>query len=223
MRNTVIILGIICIVLLGSLHRCRRAAQREGQTFIQESQSFSNKLVEIQTRLFMNQAMAAEAQTNLQSQLDQWRNHATILSNRLLRASQAALLLQQEAQLRQADLDQQKTSLAQQETELLVLRERTEQFQSLGKELAEVKARMASVVSERDTAVREAGRLQVEKADLERQQQDPVFLRRQIAQVEEETKCRQRLAASVSRNRQERHAPLVLQADGTVKPALSHP
>ena len=90
----------------------------------------------------------------------------------------------------------------------------------LEKQVADLKAKVSGVTTDRDFLFSEVRRLELEKADLDRKLDDANFLRVQLAKVEEDAELKRRLIKAGTSASVSSKARLELQADGTVRPLL---
>jgi uncharacterized protein involved in exopolysaccharide biosynthesis len=223
MKNAVIILGIFCAMLLTSQYLNRGKARRLTEESAKETLTLSNKLAEVQTRLVMNQALAADAQTNLQSQLEKRAREITAFSNRYTAASQTIASTRKEAQTTRAELEAKSARLAEVEWERDELKHRIDQLKFLEQSQAELRSNLAAATAQRDVAIQEAQRWQLAKSDLDNKFNDTNALRFQLKKLEDQAKLNRRVAQGMPLSQYNRLTTLILEPDGSVKPVPVEP
>jgi hypothetical protein len=97
------------------------------------------------------------------------------------------------------------------------LNQRLDQLKTIEKELAELKSGLSSMTTQRNQAIQESQRFQVEKGEIENKFNDLNLVRLQLKKLEDEAKLSRRLAQGMSVDQYNRSAPLALESDGTVK------
>ncbi|MBI5387729.1 MAG: hypothetical protein HZA90_23965 [Verrucomicrobia bacterium] len=223
MKNAVILLSILCALFAGAWFMRNSQANQQEAASLAALQTLSNKVAEVQTRLVMNQAKASDAQGLLQTNLTQRLAELAGLSNHLARTAASLAATQKELQAAHSEAATRAVRVTELEGQNDALARQVASLAPLEKQLADVRQQVAAVASERVAALQECGRLQVEKAEVLRKLEDPAFLRRQSAQVEQETKLATALAKQKPSASASRLARLELQPDGTVRLVTNAP
>ncbi|HOW65142.1 MAG TPA: hypothetical protein P5186_06705 [Candidatus Paceibacterota bacterium] len=218
MKNALIILSIFCTMLLASSYLHRGKARQQAEESAREIVTLSNKVVELETRLVMNQALAVDAQTNLQVRIEKCTKETAAFSNRLAQVSKLFHAAQKESQAVHAELESKALRLNEVEGELDNSSRRLEHLRLLETNLIELKASLLSVTAQRDHALQESRSVQVEKNEIEHQFNDLNALRLQTKKLEEQARLNRRVARGISADQYNRQAPLTLESNGTVKP-----
>lgn len=219
------ILPIILLVLvlgLGfALFKRNSSANAQADNYAATNSMLASNITELRTKLMLEHGNAGVVQTNHQAMLDRANAQVGVFSNRLV---QSALLLsnaQHQVQTAQIDLQAKAAAVASLEAERNDLQLRLEPIPSLAKEIADMKQRQAQAMFERDRNAEALGRVSLEKADLERKLEDPLFLRVQERRVLEAAELRQRAAAGQRINISDPRMQLKLQPDGSVLPVVT--
>src|SRR6266540_3356392 len=193
MKPFVIMLGLTCAGLAFGLYKSQTGATHELEEAVKLSQTFSNQVAELRTKLALEQATAIDTQSNLHSTLDRRVAQLAATSNRLV---QVGLLLTAA-----------QTDKAEAQTEL----------QSKAAQCAEAKQKVAKTTSDLEFLFTENRRLQVEKNEVLGRLDDVGFLRTQLAKAEENAELQRRLAKAGQNAPVNKKAPLELQPDGSVR------
>ena len=158
---------------------------------------FSNTVEETKSKLDEQEKVAMFLQTNLlqrKEELNEASNSLTKLSADLARTQKemqaAAEAAKQEIERRDAQISQ-LTS----QTNALTLKmdDLTASIGKLGKQISDTERKLAACEGDREFLLKELKRLQVEKAELERQFNDLAVLRTQVAKLKEELSIARRL------------------------------
>jgi hypothetical protein len=219
------ILSIILIVLvlgLGfALFKRNGSATAQGEKDALTISNLTASINELKTKVVLEQGNAGVSQSNHLAVLDRRTAELVMTSNRLV---QTALLLsnaQHQAQSAQMDLQTKAAAHAALEAERDDLLLRLEPIPSLFKEISDLKQRQTQAMFERDQNAEALGRARLEKADLERKLEDPLFLRLQERRVLESAEMRQRAAAGQRIDASDPRVRLELQPDGTVRSTVT--
>jgi len=220
MKALLIILSLACVGLAYGLYQVNSSTGREAAAAETQLTAFTNQVDELKTRLLMKQGDANYAQSNLQYLVTVRTSELANTSNRLVQLNLLYRTTQKEGQAAQAESKSLTGRLAVLEAERDGLQRGLAAVPVLERKLSETQDKLASAVSERD-AWREAfGKLEVDKADLQRKLDDVAFLRLQVARAEENAAVLRRMAKAGPGAAVDPKARLELLEDGTVRPAL---
>lgn len=221
MKAPVIILSVACAGLAFGLYQSNSGAGREAAAAETQFKTFSNQVAEVSTKLAMSQGEANHAQSNLQHLVNLRTGELANTSNRLVQLNLLYRAAQTDARAAQADGQSLAARLAVLEAERDGLQRGLAAIPALERKLAEAREKLASTTSERNALQQEAGKLEVDKADLQRKLEDIGFLRVQLTRAEENAAVQRRLAKAGHSASAASKARLELLDDGTVRPALS--
>jgi DNA repair exonuclease SbcCD ATPase subunit len=201
MKATVIILGIACVGLAGTLVYQRTQSQERLNATLAELSTATNHLVETKARLADQEKLAGF----LQARLDTNTTELAAVSNDLVRVNTQLASAQTELKGAQADI---KTAQADAQTKgaritqleaekdemTKKLGELAGQINSLDSQITETKRKLAAAEGDRSYLTKELARLQTDKAELLRQFNDLAVLRAQVALLRDEAAVNQRIA-----------------------------
>ena len=217
MKGPVIFLSIVCVALAAALFLRHNKAQKALDLSFKQSESQSNEVTQLITRLAEAKGTATQTQTNLQGQLDKRTAELINASNvvaqirAMLAASQVeAAKAQQELQARAERID----ALEAQRDDLA---RRVEVLPRIEKELADSRKSLSFALGDRDTVVKESQRLQLENANLQRKLVDLQFLRLQTERVEADIELAKRMANARPGSRPDYQRPIIMLPDGAVE------
>jgi chromosome segregation ATPase len=181
----------------------------------------NSNILEYTTRLAKETNSAFLAQSNLQAVLDRRTADLASFSNRLVQTRQQ--LEREEAALLAArsEISAKAATLGALEVQRDELQRQATALPGLEREAATWREKLNKGQFEYVSLQESFGRVSVEKADLERKLQDPLFLRRQAQRVEQAAELRQRAAANQPIKVTDPRLLLDLQPDGTVRPAIA--
>jgi chromosome segregation ATPase len=223
MKALLIILGLACLGLGYGLYQLNSSASKAAETHDTQFQAMSNQVAELRTRLALEQATGAQAQSNLQSVIDRRTGEVVNTSNRLVQLNLLYRTAQSEARSAQGDVQLGVANLTVVEAERDELTRRLAQMAALEKKLSETKDKLADVTGERNLLLQQINRLEMDRADLTRKLDDIGFLRTQLARAEEDAAVMRRMVKAGHGAPVDRKARLELQEDGTVRPVAPAP
>ncbi len=200
MKVVIVILGILSVGLgVGLLIRHNSAVKiaRENEEHVQELVNYSNRLEQTQTKVDELVKVNSTLETNLTVR----SQDLVAKSNDLVKTAAELAKTQKEAQAaaeaakaemakrdaRINELETQKTALDQQATDL------KSAIGNLEKSIGDTEKKLAASEGDREFLLKELKRLQVEKAELERQFNDLALLRTQVAKLKDELSIARRL------------------------------
>jgi len=220
MKALVIILSLACVGLAYGLYQSNSSAGREATAAETQLKAFTNQVDELKTKLMMTQGDAGHAQSNLQYLVTARTSELANTSNRLVQLNLLYRAVQTEAHGTRSEAQ----SIA---TRLVMLEAERDGFQRglavvpvLERKLAETNEKLAHAVSERNALLQELGKLEVDRADLQRKLEDIGFLRVQLTRAEENAAIQRRLAKAGHSAMADPKAKLEMLDDGTVRATL---
>jgi hypothetical protein len=223
MKALLIILGLACLGLGYGLYQLKSSASKAAETHDTQFQAMSNQVAELRTRLALEQATGAQAQSNLQSVIDRRTGDVMNTSNRMVQLNLLYRSVQADARSAQADVQLHVANLTVVEAERDELTRRLAQMVALEKKVSEAKEKLADITGERNLLLQQINRLEMDRADLVRKLEDVGFLRTQLARAEEDAALLRRMAKAGRGAPVDRKARLELQEDGTVRPLVPAP
>jgi chromosome segregation ATPase len=159
--------------------------------------TFSNKLEETTVKLEDKERLTIYLQTNLTLKTEELgvaSNNLTKINAELARTQRE---MQAAAEAARAELEKKDAEIARLTTETnqltLKMDDLTGAIDKLAKQITDTEKKLAASEGDREFLLKELKRLQVEKADLERQFNDLAVLRTQIAKLKEELSVARRL------------------------------
>jgi len=200
MKAIIAILGILSVALgVGLFIRHNEAVRvkKENDEHIQEAANYSNRLEQTQAKLDEMTKVNSTLETNLTVR----SQDLIVKSNDLIKTSAELAKTQRDAQAaaeaakaemakrdaRINELETQKNDLDAKATEM------KSAIGSLEKSIADTEKKLAASEGDREFLLKELKRLQVEKAELERQFNDLSVLRAQVGKLKEELSIARRL------------------------------
>lgn len=216
-----IVLGLIILGLGYALYKRSGGDTSQIQNYTNQIAGLTATNLELVTRLTQATNNASLAQSNLHAMLDRRTAELMSFSNRLVQTRQQ--LEREEAALVAArgDVSAKATSLGTLEAQRDECQRQAAVIPALELEVAAQKAKHNKVLFDYVALQETFGRVSLDKADLERKLQDPLFLRRQAVRVEQAAELRQRAAANQPIKIADPRLILDLQPDGTVRPAIT--
>src|SRR6266540_7057703 len=166
MKPFVIMLGLSCAGLAFGLYKSQTGATHELEEAVKLSQTFSNQVAELRTKLALEQATAIDTQSNLHSTLDRRVGQLAATSNRLVQVGLLLPAAQTDKAEAQTELQSKAAQCAVVEPERDELRHQIAVLPSLEKQLAEAKQKVAKTTSDLEFLFTENRRLQVEKNEV---------------------------------------------------------
>lgn len=200
-------------------YKSKESAAQQAEADARTIGTLSNQVSEARTRLAMETGMHGISQSNLQYTLSRRAGELAHTSNRLV---QTVLLLsnaQHEIHTAQAQLPANAAAIATLEAHRNQLLRDMEVIPTLQREVADLKRRNLDAQFIQAAAQESISCLRTEKANLERQLNDPAFLRLQATRAEDAAQVRQRTASRQSVRATDTRVRLELQPDGSVRPA----
>lgn len=159
--------------------------------------TLSNRIEETRSKLDDQEKLAMYLQTNLTlrtEELSGASNNLTKLNADLARTQRE---MQAAAEAAKAEIERRDAQIAQLTTQTNMLTQQmddlTASIGKLGKQIADTEIKLAASEGDREFLLKELKRLQVEKAELERQFNDLSSLRTQVAKLKEELSVARRL------------------------------
>jgi chromosome segregation ATPase len=220
MKAFVIILGVACVGLAFGYYKRHTGAEHDAEAALKQFQTYSNQVMQLETRLAMANGTASKSQSNLQSTLDRRVAQLAATSNRLVQVGLLLTAAQEERAKAQAVLQSRVAQFAVIDHEHDELQRQIAAIAPLKKQIAELKEKEAKANSDLDFLVLENRRLQVEKNELASKLDDVSFLRLQLAKAEDNAELQRRLARAGQSARVAKSAPLEVLPDGTVRAAI---
>src|SRR2546430_169035 len=200
MKVVIVILGVFSVALgIGLLmsHTSAVKIAKENEQHVDELVNYSNRLEETKSKVDELFKVNSTLETNLTVRSQDLASK----SNDLVKTSAELAKTQKEAQAaaeaakaemakrdaRINELETQKTALDQQANDL------KSAIGNLEKSISDTEKKLAASEGDREFLLKELKRLQVEKADLERQFNDLALLRTQVAKLKDELSIARRL------------------------------
>lgn len=220
MKAPLILLSLVCAGLAFWLYQRSSSANREAAAAETQFKTYSNQVAELSTKLAMAQGDAGYAQSNLQYLVTLRTSELANTSNRLVQLNLLYRAAQTEALAAQSEAQSLAARLAVLEAERDGLQRGLAVVPVLERKLAEAREKLASTASERNALLQEAGRLEVDRADVQRKLEDVGFLRLQLTRAEQNAAVLRRLAKAGPSAAVDSKARLEWLDDGTVRPAI---
>lgn len=214
-----IILGLAVLGLGYALYKSKSGVGNEEAKYTNEIASLKVTNQELAMKLAKETNSALADKSKLEALLDRRTAEVAAYSNRLVQTRQQ--LEREEAALLAArnEISTKSTTLGAVETHRDELLRQAAAIPGLEREVTAAK-REANLLQLDCAAWKEKhGRVDLERADLERKLQDPLFLRSQATLVEQSAVLRQRAAANQPIKM--KNLVLDLQPDGSVRPAIA--
>ena len=218
------ILIIILLVLLAGVifafYKRHTKANALAETDAKTIAMFSNQVAEIRTKVALEQSDYHLAQSNHQALLAHRTAELTVTSNRLVQTSLMLSNAQHELRSTQDNLGARIATVATLEARHDELARQAIMIPGLQRDIAELNEKLVQAQFAYVALEESFGRVRVEKADLERQLNDPAFLRLQMQKAEENAAVQKQMAAGGRIDASDPRVRLVLQPDGTVRPLV---
>jgi chromosome segregation ATPase len=167
------------------------------------------------------QSDVAVAQSNSIAALERRTTELLTLSNRFAQTSQLLSNVQEEKRMLQNQLATGTASVTDLQAERDDLRRQVATVPHLQQQVTELTANANQGKFTQASLQETLGRLQLEKADLERKLNDPAFLRAQTKRAEEQAELIKRTAFHPHTKATDKRAHLELQPDGSVQPVIA--
>ena len=217
MKPPVVFLSIVCLALAAALFLRHYKAQRALDSAAKQSETSSNEVAELRTKLALAEGMAAQRQTNLQSLLDQRSAELINASNVVVQIRAMLASTQEQAAQSQRELQIRAERIGTLEAQRDDLTRRGEALLPLEKQLADAREKLRFALGDSDTLLKESQRLQLENADLQRKLIDLQFLRLQMERVRADIETAKRMAAAKPGSRPDFRRPVIMLPDGAVE------
>ncbi len=197
MKAAIIFLILASLGLgVGLMMRHKQAVEVKQQDE-EKISKLSSRVEETKSKLDEQEKLAMYLQTNLvlrTEELSGASNNLTKLNADLIRTQKE---MQDAAAAAKAEIERRDAQISQLTTQTNVLTQQmddlTASIGKLGKQIALTETKLAASEGDREFLLKELKRLQVEKADLERQFNDLSALRSQVAKLKEELSISRRL------------------------------
>lgn len=221
MNAPVITLGLLSAALAFGLYQRNSSANAGAEQALKQYETLSNQVVELRTRLALEQGTAAQNLSNAVHTAAKRTGDLLQLSNRLVQTT--LLLKATEASSRETitALQAKAAHIAILETRQTDLQQQLQIIPALRQEIAEAKNTISPVANERDQLARENRLLALELAETSRKLTDPSFLKLQLERAGQDMETRVRLAKAGASATVDRKARLELQPDGTVRAVVA--
>ena len=197
MKAAIAFLLLVAVCLGVGLLVRHNSAVKEKQTDVQVISEFSNKVEVTKSKLDEQEKLAMYLQTNLTlkgEELSGASNNLTKLNAELAKTRAEMQAAAEAARVEIERKDTQITQLTAQTNQLTMkMDDLTSSIDKLGKLIADTERKLTASEGDREFLLKELKRLQVEKADLERQFNDLAVLRTQVAKIREELTVARRL------------------------------
>lgn len=158
---------------------------------------YSNTVEVTRTKLDEQEKLAMYLQTNLTLRTEELSGASNNLSKLNADLARTQREMQAAAEAAKAEIERRDAQIAQLTTQTNVLTQQmddlTASIGKLGKQIADTETKLAASEGDREFLLKELKRLQVEKAELERQFNDLSALRVQVAKLKEELSVARRL------------------------------
>jgi len=192
MRNRigVVILALVCLGLFIALISIKRHATTEKAVIIEQAQTTSNKLTEVDTKLVEMKNVNSQLEKDVQAQKAAAEKALTDLTNNY--TTVAADLAKTETALKTAEeqVKQRDTKIADLEKENQVMDKHATELSAaitnLTSQITDTRQKLASSEGDKAVLEKELKRLMGEKVELERQFSDLNVLRAQVSRLKEE-------------------------------------
>lgn len=217
MKPSFLFLSLACLVLAAALFLSHRKSQRALDSSVKQSETYSNEVAELRTKLHLAEATALQSQTNLQGMLDKRVSELVNASNVVVQIRAMLTSAQQETARAQRELQIRAERIGALETQSRDLARQVESLRLTEKELAETRENLRLTSGERETLLEESQRRQLENADLQRKLNDLQFLRWQMEHVQTDQQTAKRLANARPGSRPDFRRPIIMRPDGTVE------
>ena len=215
------VLAVLVAVLAFALYKGGSSAGAKAEADAKSIGLLSNQVSELRTKLALEHSNLQLAQSNHQALVKRSTAERTATSNRLAKTSLSLEQAREETRAAQAEISGQATALAALVAQRDEAQRQAEATRVLAREAAELKEGLQQSQFAHAALQESLGRVSLDKADLERRMDDPAFLRAQARRAEEAAELRRRNATHQRIRTADPRVPLVLQPDGTVRPAFT--
>ncbi len=217
MKPSVIVLGIVCVVLVGMLYLNHNSAQKQEAETAQQLESLTNQIRKAETESFKTIGDLHYTNSLQASNLEVCVRQLATASNRLSHtvsqlASTRKTLADTHGEV--ATLNGQLEGLR---NEANAVNHQLETLKPVRQELKETKQDLLATQRRLSRVLEELGGLRVEYHDLSNKLNDVEFLKLQTVKAKELEKLRSQAVKAKPDEKLDPHAPLVLLPDGTVR------
>jgi len=157
----------------------------------------SNRVEETKNKLDDEEKLAMYLQTNLVLRTEELSGASNSLTNLSADLARTQKEMQAAAEAARQEIERRDTQIAQLTSQTNALTQKMDDLTSsigkLGKQISDTERKLAASEGDREFLLKELKRLQVEKAELERQFNDLSVLRTQVAKLKEELSIARRL------------------------------
>jgi chromosome segregation ATPase len=197
MKAAIVFLIMASLVLgVGLMMRHRQAVQVKKQDD-ERITMLSNRVEDTKNKLDEQEKLAMYLQTNLAVRTEELSGASNSLSKLSIDLARTQKEMQAAAEAAKAEIERRDAQISQltSQTNALTLKmdDLTSSIGKLGKQIAETERKLTASEGDREFLLKELKRLQVEKAELERQFTDLAALRTQVAKLKEELSIARRL------------------------------
>lgn len=200
MKAVIVLLGVISVALgIGLLMRHNYAVKitKENEDHVQELVLYSNRLEQTQTKVDELVKVNSTLETNLTVRTQDLFSKSNDLVKTAAELAKTQHEAQAAAEAAKAEMAKSEARIKELEGQKLVLDDQANELKSsignLAKSIADTEKKLAASEGDREFLLKELKRLQVEKADLERQFNDLSLLRTQVAKLKDELSISRRL------------------------------
>lgn len=219
MKIVAVLLGLGLAATGFLFYKSKESAAQQADTDAKTIATLSNQVSEVRTRLAMETGMNGISQSNIQFTLSRRAGELLFTSNRLVQTSLLLSNAQHEVHVAQAQLPVNAATIARLEAHRDQLLRELEVIPVLQREIADLKRKSQDEQFAQAALQETVSRLRTENANLERQLDDPAFLRLQASRAEDAAQVRQRTANKQAVRATDARVRLELQPDGSVRPA----
>ena len=216
-----IILLLVVAALGFALYKRGAGADAQADADAKTIVTFSNQVAEFRTKLVLEHSNVEVARSNHLALLQRGTAELNVSSNRLVQTALALDIARDEKRAAQTELPAKAAAIATLEAQRDELQRQVAQIPALQREVTEWKEKFQQTQFAQAKLQETLGRVQTEKAALERNMEDSAFLRLQAKRADEASEMRQRSAANQRINPSDPRVRLDLQPDGSVRPALT--
>ena len=197
MKALVVILIILALGLGGALYVRNKKADKEKQADVEVISTLSNEVTTTRTKLENQELISLMLETNknlLATELSKASNSLGRALTELAKTQKDAAAAAETAKAEMAKRDSEIAKLSGTiDDQTKKLTDLNSSINSLSKQIEDTERKLAASEGDREFLLKELKRLQVEKAELERQFNDLALLRSQISKLKEELSVARRL------------------------------
>jgi chromosome segregation ATPase len=196
-KVALLLLVLVALALGAALLYIQSQAEEQKKADTRTIHTLTNQLDEARGRLTEQQRVNSVLETNLYARIaevNQFSNLVLVVSNALQRTQAEAKAA---AEANAAELAKRDEKIAQLETERENLDKKlialNADIAALNTKISDTERKLAASEGDREFLLKELGRLQSEKSDLERQFNDIAVMRQQVSKLQEELAIARRL------------------------------